>query len=329
MKQKNFKVVSLLTIFTIVLNVLSAVVLLQPVHAAVTAVTLDTYVASATSVTMTITGDGTLNLPSATWVSVVGDGTTCTYSDPTLTCTGSGTATVTNPATPGSYNLGPVAVPIVDSETVTVTGYINTTITFDIDTDETTTTDCAVNVCTAHSGAVNPAGAYTVDLGNLTTADVSKSGDTGALHASAYGGTFTGDINYIMLDLSTNAYGGAVVTMASANGRLDHPTADTAYDIPGVTADGTDIEPNTPGYGVKFAQIVAAGTGTGLTLDADCEVLDTGYCAPTVAAREIYNTSGDAIQDSRVALEVAAAINGTMPAGTYTDTLTFIATATF
>lgn len=339
MKQQNFKIVSLLTVFTIALNILSAFVLLQPAKAATTASDTMSRIQASTASTHTIaltTTTGTaveITFPAGFTGTAATATATCTAAGNVITCTTVPASVVvtglTNPAV-GSYNIAvdftgdtdvSMNVITVDSDQVTVTGYINTTITFDIDTDETQATDCAFDACFAHSGEDTiPAGNYTVDLGNLTTAAINNSGDAGVLHSDGK----TGDINYIMLDLSTNAYGGAVVSMLSANGRLDGP-GDTAYDIPAAAT----IAANTPGYGVKFNAVVEAGTGTGLVQNTDCEVLDATYCEPSTTAFELYNTSGDAIQDSRVALEVAAAIDGTMPAGTYTDTLTFIATATY
>ena len=359
MKQRNFKIVSLLTVFTVVLNVLASLVLLTPASAAVTSVSASTAVVSA-AVTFTVTGTGVLTMPAA--FTVVTSGTNCAATGQSVNCTiTGGTFTAVNPGTVGSYNLGPVAVPIVDSETVDVTGYINTSLTFDLDTASTTPimvggpandgtgtgatvnmpTDCTKTACLGYGGSA-AAGNYTVDLGNLVAGAANVSGGS-ALHAGNYGsGSLTGDINYISFDLSTNAAGGAIVTMGSANGALTRANgAPDAWDILSSSLTNplnltTIAAASGNAYGFKFTHVPAyvqkgaSATDPVTTMQsiADCRASVATYCKLTTAAQTILST-GDSIQGLRATLGLAALANGTNPAGTYRDTLTFNAVGTF
>lgn len=349
MRQKNFKIVSLLTVFTIVLNVLSAVVMLQPAKAVTTAsVTQSRMAASATDVTYTfaLTSDAPASAVEITFpVAFTGTPATattdCSATGNVITCTTLQTSVVvtgvTNPATVGSYDIAvnftgdddvTINAAIVDSDTVNVNGYINTSLTFDLDTS-TIDEDCDPDSCLAHSGATGPASNYTVDLGNLTTAVVNLSGVTDVMHADGE----TGLVNHIWFDLSSNAAGGVIVTYVSELGYLSrHGLAGTpdAWDIPSV-ADGEAIVANTPGYGIKFAaaptyeNLGEAGT---IAQRVDCTDVDSTYCAMPTSAAQLLGVD-TSVQDLRAQLTVAAAVDGTMPAGTYVDQLTFIATGTF
>lgn len=349
MRQKNFKIVSLLTVFTIVLNVLSAVVMLQPAKAATTAsVTQSRMAASATGVTYTfaLTSDAPasaveITFPAAFTGTPATATTDCSATGNVITCTTLQTSVVvtgvTNPATVGSYDIAvnftgdddvTINAAIVDSDTVNVNGYINTSLTFDLDTS-TIDEDCDPDTCLAHSGALSAASNYTVDLGNLTTAVVNLSGVTDVMHADGE----TGLVNHIWFDLSSNAAGGVIVTYVSAKGALTrHGLAGTvdAWDIPSV-GNGTAIEANTPGYGIKFAAAPTfenLGDQGTVTQRSGCENGDTTYCSMPTSATTLLDVD-TSVQDLRAQLTVAAAVDGTMPAGTYVDQLTFIATGTF
>lgn len=326
--KKNFKLISLLTVLTVVVNVLSVLVLMKPAFAAVDAAdTMSSLAAGATGVTHTVTftsgGPVVLTMP-AGFTNVTSG--TCTAVAQVVTCTTTGdTFTADNPATAGSYTLGQIVVPVVDSDTVEVNGYITSSMVFDLDTG-TDNNNCAFDACLTHSNGAAGAN-YTVDLGELTTLAVNSSGDS-VMHSA--GGT--GMINWIYFDLSTNAAGGAVVTMESLGsagrpGYLDGPGTDT-QDIPGT---GGTIVAGTANYGFKYASVPTngiMGTGGVVTLPAGCEAADTDYCAMPLSATSIYSVSSS-VQAARGQIELAAAIDGTMVPGTYTDVLQFIATATY
>jgi hypothetical protein len=383
--KRNFKIVSLLTIFTIVLNVFSVLVLLKPVAAmtnmkdtmsrlqssadapvlsshafslglTATPVEGDTVVISLPGdfdCTGLVTGDVS-NL-AANWSITTADAGTCTI---TLTA-GVGpaqpvTATIAdthmvNPDTPGQYDVtydfadgtetGLGSVYIVDSDQVMVNGYINTSIMFDLDVGTSmgdwpnesvlpsvtpTTaptissqmlTECAYDACQLFAGG-GTGGNYTVDLGNLTIGAVNASG------VSVTHSTGDGMINYIGFDLSTNAYNGFTVTYVSQNGALhgDH------YNIPSVGDDGTPINAGTSAYGLSMptdpSYVNYAGTST------PTNACGSDYCTMTTDVHTLFSGDG-AIESARGTVMIGAAIDGTVPAGTYTDTLTFIATGTF
>ena len=136
-----------------------------------------------------------------------------------------------NPSSVGSYQEiitinsanseeGTIQIPFVDSDQVNITGFITSTMMFDLDT-ATDNSDCAsdgTGACHIYGGANGIDGTnYTVDLGELAHGAVNRSGDS-TTHATG-GGNKTGEINYIYFDLSTNAASGAVITYVSVGSR--------------------------------------------------------------------------------------------------------------
>lgn len=267
------------------------------------------------------------------------------------TLTVSITANMANPSTAGEYEIlvetettggltednGYISVSIVDDDTVNVTGYIDTVLSFDIDT-ATTDVDCnaaggSAPVCDSHAGASDDAG-YVVDLGEMTLSSVNKSGDD-VTHADG----LTGLVNYIWFDLSTNADGGAVVTVVSLNEELE---MDTSNEIPSV-ARGTAVEilAGSGLYGLKFHNGgVAESQATTPTGDvfphAECDEASNGagyYCGVDDSTGgsplEIFNTGGNPVDEGRMQWSVGAAPDAADATGTYTDQLTFVATGTF
>jgi hypothetical protein len=258
-----------------------------------------------------------------------------------------------NPATAGEYEIlaetettggvlednGYISVSIVDDDTVNVTGYIDTTLTFDIDT-ATTDADCEAasgtgTICESYGGAADDAG-YVVDLGEMSLSAVNTSGMSVG-HAD--GGT--GAINYIWFDLTTNADGGAAVTVASLNEELE---MDTSNEIPSIAGGSFDaIAAGDGKYGINFGDGdtnqsldtdgVSVLTDT-LTPSTECDESTNGsdtYCgvADGGTPLEIYTTGGNPINQSRMQWSVAAAPDTADATGTYTDQLTFVATGTF
>lgn len=243
-----------------------------------------------------------------------------------------GTHQITNPSISGAYSLlitlnnagpgegeqGEVTIPIVDSDQVNISGFVNTFINFDIDT-AVEDTDCSYEVCLTHGGvgaisAIN----YTVDLGELNSTWVNKSNDVAVMHSDGN----TGIINSIWFDLTTNAYNGAIVYVKSANAGLQGPATNI---IPGVV-DTNDIQANGGSYGFQLTQ---AGTGTGTILrNSNCDTV-AEFCGPTLTNKEVFTTSNQPLDDGRIRLDIAAAAAYINNPGTYTDTLTFVAVPTY
>ena len=220
-----------------------------------------------------------------------------------------------------------VEIPIIDDDTVNVTGFIDTFITFDIDTASTDIQCDAAgggNPCDSYGTATDNSG-YVVDLGEMTTSAVSTSGSS-AIHSD--GGT--GNINSIFFDLTSNATSGTAVTVVSANAALNGPGANQ---IPSVTAGAErHIIAGSGLYGINsYAGLVDTAVSGNAVINDECDG-DTGsdyYCAVTATPVEIFNTGGAAIDTLRLQWHVAASPDNLDGTGTYTDQLTFIATATF
>ena len=248
---------------------------------------------------------------------------------------GNTTVTITlNNTAPGES--GSVNIPIIDSDTVTVTAYVTAYLAFDIDTGigeipgVNPVVDCEFNTCFTHQNG-DPGLNYTVDLGELTSSVVNKSNDTSVAHSS--GGN--GIVNSIYFDITTNSPGGAVVTVKSANGGLQGPGTNKIPSIgvlvgaDGITrADGDDIPANSGVYG--FTLPVASSQIYGSIIKNSLCDSSFKYCgAETNNPKTVFTTNNLPVDTARVRMDLAAAANYTNNPGLYTDTLTFIATATF
>jgi len=361
--KKNFKAISLLTVLTVMVNLLGVFVMLKPAAAlSAGSDTMTSLTAGAATdnhvVAFTTTGTGAITI---TFTGFSGTPVATGYTagsdlalNPTLTIASStaGAQSVivtglTNPAFVSSYtvvvaadggSLG-IQVPIVDSDTVNVTGYITSSIYFDLDTN-TDNGNCAFSTCLKENGVGALAAAnYTVDLGQLTTLKVNASAGIGVLSGNAAGigatetgavthaDTVSGTINSIYFDLSSNAASGVSLTYSSLNQRLDGP-GDNAHDIPSVVA-GADITQSIAAYGIQLINSPAARSFGGLTNVVNTNCAATGhFCSMTSVPQTIYSTNGS-IEAGRGRIDVAAAISGLMPPGTYTDVITFIATAQY
>lgn len=204
----------------------------------------------------------------------------------------------------GFGDTGTITVDIIDDDQVTVTATVNQSITFDLDT-ATTDTESATP--------------YTVALGTITTTDTRVSGTTDS-------------VNYIWMDLGTNASGGATVTVKNANGSNGLVSTSTPADDIG-SADGT-IAGGTENYGLCVVSVTQS-TGT----LSKASPYNSGTCAGNSETNDIQGltTTGENIVTStaplgagRAQIAVNAAISSSTPAHTdYSDTLTFVATATF
>ena len=166
-------------------------------------------------------------------------------------------------------DTGTITVDIVDDDQVTVTANVNQSITFDIDTATTDTESAA---------------AYTVALGTVTASDTRVSGNTDS-------------INYIWLDLGTNASGGATVTVKNANGAnglvSTSTPADNINSADGAIADGTE------NYGLCVVS-VAQTTGT----LSKASPYNSGTCAGNSETNDVQGltTTGESIVTSTAPL---------------------------
>lgn len=212
------------------------------------------------------------------------------------------TITITN----SNGDSGIITVPIIDDDQVSVTATVNETLTFDLDTYATSTTN------------TETATPYSVALGTLTTGAVTGSNES--------------SINGIWFDIATNAGGGAIISVQSSLGALKSTSVATDT-IP--SASGAMVA-GTANYGI-CANRNAATTGT-LTkvapFDQTCGTTPSSNTvgAVTTSAQTIYKTgvTPAPIAGGRGEIMVNAAISAVTPAHTdYSDTLTFIATGTF
>lgn len=242
-----------------------------------------------------------------------------------------GTHQIVNPTTSKTYTLrltlentaphggeeSDFSIPIVDSDQVNISGFVNTYVFFDIDTAYADS-DCAYNSCYLHNGTTEAAANYTVDLGELSSTWVNKSHALAVNHSDS----LPGEINSIWFDLTTNAYNGAVVYVSSQNGGLQGPFTNIITSV----TDGGNILANSSLYGFQLSE---AGTGNGtISRNINCDTVNE-YCGPDLSATEVFNTGGRPLDDGRIRLDIAAAAAYINNPGSYTDTLTFIAVPTF
>jgi len=246
---------------------------------------------------------------------------------------------IINPTNPGSYLIdiaiqntqleeGQISIAIIDSDIVTITGSNSGYINFDIDTGTGSglapSVNCNYNTCLIHSGGVAGTN-YTVDLGELKAADVNKSNTTAVMHSDGESGV----INSIYFNLTSNAAGGTIVTVTSLNGGLKGPGEANMVNSVGVNggADGDNILANSGRYGYTLQETPSADNGV-INRNEVC-ITSSSYCGPTTTAKELFNTNGAQVEVARVRMDLAIAVSYTNTPGIYSDTLTFVATATF
>ena len=241
-----------------------------------------------------------------------------------------GTHQIVNPSSTGSYQEtiyilntdmegGSVQLPIIDSDRVDITGYVTAYMYFDIDTG-TTDVNCNYNECLTHENGIQ-GNNYTVDLGELNSSIVNKSNTTEVMHSQ--GGM--GIINSIYFDLSTNAPGGAVVSISSANGGLKGP-GDNMLTSPGY--DGFIIAANSGYYGYTVPATFPTATHGTIHLNGACSNPFVS-CDFNQTKEVLFDTNGSPLENGRIRMDISAAAKYTNNPGLYTDTLTFVATATF
>jgi len=233
------------------------------------------------------------------------------------TASGTGANQIGNPAAVGTgyYDIvfggtgtttGTFYITIVDDDQVTVTAQVDPSLYFDIDT------------ATAHADSNAP---YIIGLGLVTTTDTRVSGTSDG-------------VNYIFLDYYTNAVGGMTITMKNANGTnglvSTSVPADTIPNAAGVVSDGVAR------YGLC---VVSATSSSGDDPDGGAYTEGTNCTADTEGntvrvlssgSPEAVTTATAPMTNGSTQIAVQASISSlTVAHNDYTDTLTFIATATF
>jgi len=245
------------------------------------------------------------------------------YTATTLTaaetgCTGSvtiGGATITNPSTPGAYRIyftgsgGEGEVYINDDDQVTITSDVDPSLSFNVGTSTSCDGTFSGNGGTLALGVI--------DAGTVTTSDVSG-------------------VSHICTRVSTNATLGAAITARSLYGALTSTSA-PADTIDSATA---TLVAGTEGYGLCVGSAVGhTGKDTTTPAGADptasapfassCDTSNHNVGGLTTGNQDVWTIDGPS-QNAYARVFVKASIATTTPAhGDYTDTLTFIATATY
>lgn len=152
------------------------------------------------------------------------------------------------------------------------------------------------------SATVNPSLSFSIssdslDLGTLTSSTVANAGPS-------------------TLTVSSNATSGVVIDVKDANNGLSNGS----HTIPATGSGG--ITAGTEGYGVY-------GTNaSGLTIDEGFDDDNNADVAISTSYQTFASSTGP-VSSATVDLKVKAAISGSTPAGSYSDTITVIATGKF
>lgn len=228
-----------------------------------------------------------------------------------------GGATVTNPASTGTYHIswvnddpGGGDVVIVDSDQVTVSGAVDPQMTFN-----------AGSQTAACDGTFTGAGGG-LSLGAITTAAVATS-DVSA-------------VPHVCTRVTINGSGGAIVSVRSANAALQS-TSTPADQIASATA---TLSAGSAGYG---ACVGSGGGDTGrdstspagatpaaaAPFNGTCTTSNHSVGALTSSAQNLWTVSG-ASQNAFARIYVKASVSPATPAhADYADTLTFLAAGTY
>jgi hypothetical protein len=159
---------------------------------------------------------------------------------------------------------------------------------------------------------------YSVSLGTITTSDNRVSGTTDS-------------INMIILEGMTNAPSGVAITVKNANGSNGLVSSSN----PGSninSADGT-MSVGTENYGLCVITATISGFIRVSPYNSDTCATNShtnGVQGLTTTGENILSSNGTTLADGHAEVSVNAGISSSTPAHSdYTDTLTFIATATF
>lgn len=196
-------------------------------------------------------------------------------------------------------DTGTISVEIMDNDQVSVTANVDQTMSFDLDTGIT---------------AGETATPYTVPLGTLSSGSVTHSNGS--------------SINQIFADGGTNAAGGMNVSVVNANGNQGLKSTSTPADYIGSTT-GT-MAAGTPNYGLCVDSATPTGWARSTTYSTTCTLASAtnAVVGLTTTPTDILTSTGPVTGHAQIV--VNAAIQASTPAhADYTDTLTFIATASF
>jgi len=196
---------------------------------------------------------------------------------------------------------GTITVDIIDDDQVSVTATVNQTLTFDIDAALTDGETSAP---------------YSVALGTLSTGSVARSD--------------TSTVNMIILEGATNASGGMNVTVANANGGSGLVSTGTPADF--IASSTATMAAGTSNYGLCVATVNLTGfvRAVGTYDAAACALSGTNPIRGLTSTPANIITSSGVLAAGHAEVVVNAAISGSVPAhADYSDTLTFIGTATF
>jgi len=229
-------------------------------------------------------------------------------------------AMVTNPGSAGAYIItwinddpGEAIIYIIDDDQITVTGNVDPYLTFNAGAqDDATTCD----------GTFSGNGG-TLALGVLTTGAVTTSDTAG--------------IDHICTRTSTNASGGALITVKNANGASGLVSTSVPADtIPSSTA---TLTAGTAGYGLcagsdggDFGNDAISGAAAPAAqgdFASTCGTADHEVAGLNGNIQTVWGLASPSV-NAYYRLYVKAAVSPVTPAhADYTDTLTFIGTGTF
>ena len=229
-----------------------------------------------------------------------------------------GGATITNPSTPGTYKIfyvnddpGFISISVTADDQITVSGNVDPSLSFNVGTQA---------AATACAGSFVGNGG-TLAFGVLTSGAVTTSDSS---------------VDHVCTRISTNATGGATVTVKSLNAGLKSTSA--SADVIS-SATGT-LVPGTPGYGLcvgsgvgdtgKDATVpVGASPSAAAPFASACSTSAHNVGGLMASAQNLWTLSTSS-QNAFARLFLKAAISGTTPAhNDYTDTLTFVASGTY
>jgi hypothetical protein len=227
-------------------------------------------------------------------------------------------ALLTNPSAAGSYLVtftndnGEGLITIVDDDAFVISATVDPILTFNVGSQP---------AATACDGTFTGNGG-TLALGSLTTSAVASSD--------------VASVPHVCTRLSTNAPGGAVITVRSQNAAL--ASVGTPADT--IPSSSATLVAGTSGYGVCVGS-TAGDTGRDSTtptgaapaaagpFGGSCTTVAHAVGGLTTAAQAIWSVS-DPTQNAYARIFVKAAIGtGVVTHNDYADVLTFIATATF
>jgi hypothetical protein len=195
---------------------------------------------------------------------------------------------------------GQISVALMDDDSVSVSASVNQTLTFDLNVGYS-------------AGPTSPP--YQVPLNTLSASSVSESNGT--------------TIKTIFTDGGTNASGGMNVSVANANGNQGLKSTSVGTDYIGSTT-GT-MAVGTANYGLCVGTANLAGFAKSTTYNTTCAVNSGTNAVVGLSTTPVgMLTSSAPVATGHADIVVNAEISNATPAHSdYSDTLTFIATASY